>query len=119
MQLAEGVLRMYRLAALADLADLVPITLTVREREIAVVRVEDDVYAFDAYCTHRAAPLVDGAVTRRRTVLCPWHLGTFHLTDGSVSAGPPDTPIGSYPVVLRDGCAWLDDTDLDGLRRDC
>ncbi|HEY3749524.1 MAG TPA: Rieske 2Fe-2S domain-containing protein, partial [Pseudonocardiaceae bacterium] len=61
------------------------------------------------YCTHRAAPLADGAVTRRRTVLCPWHLGTFRLTDGSVVAGPPDTAIGSYPVVIRDGCAYLDD----------
>jgi nitrite reductase/ring-hydroxylating ferredoxin subunit len=109
MQSAEGVLQVYRLAALADLADLVPITLTVREREIAVVRVADEVYAFDAYCTHRTAPLADGAVTRNRTVLCPWHLGTFRLTDGSVVAGPPDTAIGSYPVVIRDGCAYLDD----------
>jgi apoptosis-inducing factor 3 len=109
---------MYRLAALADLADLVPITLTVREREIAVVRIEDEIYAFDAYCTHRRAPLADGAVTRKRTVLCPWHLGTFRLTDGRVVAGPPDTGIGSYPVVLRDGCAWLDD-DLDDPPREC
>jgi nitrite reductase/ring-hydroxylating ferredoxin subunit len=96
---------------MADLAELVPITVTVHDKPIAVVRVADEVYAIDAYCTHRAAPLVDGAVTRKRTVLCPWHLGTFRLTDGSVVAGPPDTAVGSYPVVLRDGYAYLADTD--------
>ncbi|HEX3590309.1 MAG TPA: Rieske 2Fe-2S domain-containing protein, partial [Pseudonocardiaceae bacterium] len=52
--------RVIRLAALADLADLIPVTRTVRGREIAVVRCGGDVYAFDARCTHRDAPLVDG-----------------------------------------------------------
>lgn len=108
---------MIRLAALAELADLIPVTRTVRGREIAVVRVADTVHAFDARCTHRDAPLVDGAVTRKRTVLCPWHLGTFRVTDGRVVAGPPTAPLRTYPVVLRDGCAYLDDAAGDGEGR--
>lgn len=103
----------FRLAAVADLVELTPITLTVRDREIAVVRVADGVYAFDAVCSHRAAPLADGAVTRKRTVLCPWHLGTFRITDGSVVAGPPRSGIRAYPVILSDGWAYLDERRLD------
>jgi rubredoxin-NAD+ reductase len=106
-----------RLAALADLADLIPVTRTVRGREIAVVRCGGDVYAFDARCTHRDAPLVDGAVTHKRTVLCPWHLGTFRVTDGSVVAGAPTAPLRTYPVVLRDGCVYLDESVAGEARR--
>ncbi|HEY3872087.1 MAG TPA: Rieske (2Fe-2S) protein [Actinocrinis sp.] len=104
---------MYRLAAVADLVELTPITLTVQGRQIAVVRIADDVYAFDAVCSHREAPLADGAVTRKRTVLCPWHLGTFRITDGSVVAGPPRVGIRAYPVTIRDGTAYLNETDLE------
>lgn len=104
---------MYRLADVADLAEFIPITLTVRDRKIAVVRVADDVYAFDAVCSHRDAPLADGAVTRKRTVLCPWHLGTFRITDGSVVAGPPRSGIRAYRVTLHDGSAYLDEVDFD------
>ncbi|HEX3650981.1 MAG TPA: Rieske 2Fe-2S domain-containing protein, partial [Pseudonocardiaceae bacterium] len=71
--------------------------------------VADEVYAIDAYCTHRAGPLVDGAVTRKRTVLCPWHLGTFRVTDGSVVAGAPTAPLRTYPVVLHEGGVYLAD----------
>ncbi|HEY3062589.1 MAG TPA: Rieske 2Fe-2S domain-containing protein [Chloroflexota bacterium] len=46
-------------------------------------------YAFSARCTHRPAPLADGAVTWKRTLICPWHLGTFDLRDGRILAGPP------------------------------
>jgi len=97
----------HRLATLDELVDLVPVVRTVEDRTVTVVRVEDDVYAFDAFCSHRDAPLVDGAVTRKRTVLCPWHLGTFRLRDGSVVAGPPDLPITTYPVTVRDGVVYL------------
>jgi apoptosis-inducing factor 3 len=107
------VVRVHRLAALSELTDLVPVTREVAGREIAVVRVGDDVHAFDAVCTHRAAPLCRGAVTRKHTVLCPWHLGTFRLTDGSVAAGPPRAGIRTYPVVQADGWAWLEEGNTD------
>jgi nitrite reductase/ring-hydroxylating ferredoxin subunit len=99
----------HRLVAVAELADLEPVARTVRGRELLVVRVGEEVFAFDAYCTHRDAPLAQGAVTRKRTVLCPWHLGTFRITDGSVVAGPPDSPLRGYPVVVRDGWACLEE----------
>lgn len=99
---------MHRLAALADLKQLEPILVTVAEQPVAVVRVEDEVFAFAALCTHRAAPMTAGAVTRKRTILCLWHLGTFSLRTGEAKAGPPDQPLPLYPVSVVDGVAYLD-----------
>ena len=98
----------HRLATVTDLRQLEPIVVTLGGRDIAVVRVQDDVFAFSAVCSHRAAPLVKGAVTWKRTILCPWHLGTFNLRTGDATAGPPQAPIPTYPVTVIDGEAYLD-----------
>jgi nitrite reductase/ring-hydroxylating ferredoxin subunit len=103
----------HRLAALADLKQLEPVLVTVADEQIAVVRVEDEVYAFSPTCTHRAAPMIDGAVTWKRTILCPWHLGTFSLRTGEAKAGPPDRPLPCYPVTVTDGTAYLDAVPAD------
>jgi apoptosis-inducing factor 3 len=97
----------HRLAALADLEQLQPILVKAADQEVAVVRIQDEVFAFAATCTHRAAPMIKGAVTWKRTVLCPWHLGTFSLLTGEAKAGPTDRPLPLYPVTIVDGVAYL------------
>ncbi|HEY7177152.1 MAG TPA: Rieske 2Fe-2S domain-containing protein [Micromonosporaceae bacterium] len=99
---------MYRLAAVSDLEELQPVVVTLDGRDIAVVRIRGDVHAFSATCSHRAAPLVDGAVTWKHTILCPWHLGTFNLRTGAAMAGPPHEPIPIYPIAIVDGVVYLD-----------
>ena len=98
----------HRLATVTDLQQLEPIVVTLGGRDIAVVRVQDDVFAFSAVCSHRAAPLVKGAVTWKRTILCPWHLGTFNLRTGDATAGLPQVSIPIYPVTVIDGEVFLD-----------
>jgi nitrite reductase/ring-hydroxylating ferredoxin subunit len=98
----------HRLAAVSELEQLRPIVVTLDGRAIAVVRIRDDVYAFSATCSHRAAPLVNGAVTWKHTILCPWHLGTFNLRTGAAIAGPPNEPIPIYPTAVVDGTVYLD-----------
>jgi nitrite reductase/ring-hydroxylating ferredoxin subunit len=98
----------HRLAALAELTELEPLVVTLDGVDIAVVRIDDEAFAFAPTCTHRAAPLIKGAVTRKRTILCPWHLGTFRLTDGTALAGPQSNPLPTYPLVIVDGTAFLD-----------
>jgi nitrite reductase/ring-hydroxylating ferredoxin subunit len=98
----------HRLAALDELIELEPVVRTLDGVDIAVVRIDDEAFAFAPTCTHRAAPLVKGAVTRKRTILCPWHLGTFRLTDGKALAGPQSTPLPTYPLVIVDGDVFLD-----------
>jgi nitrite reductase/ring-hydroxylating ferredoxin subunit len=102
-----GVCDVHRLAALTDLVPLEPVLVDAGGRTVAVVLVGDEVYAFSPTCTHRAAPLVDGAVTWKHTVLCPWHLGTFSLRTGRAVAGPATRPLAVYPVAVRDGEVFL------------
>jgi nitrite reductase/ring-hydroxylating ferredoxin subunit len=97
-----------RLAALAELEQLEPVLVRVSGEQFTLVRIDDEVFAFAATCTHREAPLADGAVTRKRTVLCPWHLGTFDLRTGQAKAGPPRRPMRVYPVSVVSGVAYLD-----------
>lgn len=106
---------MERLVTLAELVEFEPVAVTVRGRAVAVVRVGQEVLAFDATCTHRDAPLCDGAVTRQGRVLCPWHLGTFDLRTGRVVAGPPSTALAVHPVVVDDGTVYLSDETVGGL----
>jgi nitrite reductase/ring-hydroxylating ferredoxin subunit len=103
----------HKLAALSDLEQLEPVVVALEGRQIAVVRIGDEVFAFSPICTHRTAPLVDGAVTWKATILCPWHLGTFSLRSGKAMAGPPGQPLPTYPVVVTAGVAYLDAEPAD------
>jgi nitrite reductase/ring-hydroxylating ferredoxin subunit len=103
----------HRLAALDDLAQLEPVVITLDGVDIAVVRIEDEVYAFSPICTHRNAPMINGAVTWKRTILCPWHLGTFNLRTGKAMAGPQQNPLPTYPVIVEDGVVFLDAEPAD------
>lgn len=93
--------------ALEELAQLEPVLVDVDGRHVALVRVDHEVFAFAAVCTHRPAPLDKAAVTKKATIVCPWHLGTFSLRTGAVTAGPPDAPLPVYTVEIVDGGVWL------------
>jgi nitrite reductase/ring-hydroxylating ferredoxin subunit len=97
----------HRLADFAALEQLQPVLVGVGDSEVAVVRVQEKVYAFSSHCTHRPGPLVEGAVTWKGRVLCPWHLGTFDLDDGRPVSGPPQTPLPVYPTEIDNGVVWL------------
>jgi nitrite reductase/ring-hydroxylating ferredoxin subunit len=93
---------------MSELEQLSPVVVTLDGCPITIVRVESEVYAFSAMCSHRAAPMVEGAVTWKRTILCPWHLGTFDLRTGRAMAGPPKESIPIYPTVVVGGEVYLD-----------
>jgi nitrite reductase/ring-hydroxylating ferredoxin subunit len=97
----------HRLTELSSLVQLEPVLIPVGDLEVALVRIEDEVYSFAPMCTHRPGPLVNGAVTWKRRILCPWHLGTFDLRTGRAVAGPPERPLTTYPTEIVDGDVWL------------
>jgi menaquinol-cytochrome c reductase iron-sulfur subunit len=63
----------------------------------------DDTSRFTAYsvhCTHLGCPV--RWVSDAQLFLCPCHGGVYYA-DGSVSAGPPQRPLPTYPVRVRAG----------------
>jgi nitrite reductase/ring-hydroxylating ferredoxin subunit len=96
--------------AVCRLEDLPKGTLrleTVRRRKIALMRVDDDVYAFSSACPHKGAPLEEGCLHEgRREIICPWHRFRFDLTTGK-SVTNPDLVALTFPVTIEDGMIYV------------
>jgi 3-phenylpropionate/trans-cinnamate dioxygenase ferredoxin subunit len=91
----------------APLADLAP--GTARRFEIggvavAVVRIDDDVYAIGDVCSHANVSLSDGEVwCDERELECPKHGSTFDLVTGQPSSLPATQPVPVFDAVVVDG----------------
>jgi NADPH-dependent 2,4-dienoyl-CoA reductase/sulfur reductase-like enzyme/nitrite reductase/ring-hydroxylating ferredoxin subunit len=68
-------------------------------KTIMLVRDGDAVRAYSALCPHAGGPLDEGAVCDRR-IVCPWHKGTFRLSDGSLLEPPALEGLARYPVEI-------------------
>jgi ferredoxin-thioredoxin reductase catalytic chain len=85
------------------LSDLPPSSarhVKIGKNDIAVVRVEDEVFALSNVCRHAFAPLADGYVDGFQLV-CPWHGWRYDVRDGSTDH--PNADVRTYPVRISDG----------------
>lgn len=71
-------------------------------RMIAVIRLDDAVYAIDNVCTHDYAELCDGMIFDDR-IQCPLHGAQFNIKTGAVAAPPAYEPLRTYEVRIVDG----------------
>ena len=78
----------------------------VGEDGVVVVRVEGEVYAIDAGCTHYGVPLGGGIVVGH-TIRCPAHHSRFDLRTGEAVAAPALRPAGCWNVEVRGGRAYV------------
>jgi 3-phenylpropionate/trans-cinnamate dioxygenase ferredoxin subunit len=71
---------------------------------IAVVRIDDDVYAIGDRCTHQDVSLSEGDVDRdERTLECWKHGSAFSLETGEPTSLPAVRPTPVYEVKVVDG----------------
>lgn len=92
--------------AFEELPDRRPVTATVDGTQVLLVRNGDDVFAIGNRCSHMGAPLAKGPVTfagSLRTVRCPLHGSTFHLSNGKVMKGPATEPVPAFETRVTDG----------------
>jgi nitrite reductase/ring-hydroxylating ferredoxin subunit len=61
------------------------------------------VHAISGVCTHRGAPLREGAREGAACVRCPWHGSVFSLEDGTVVEGPASFPQACFETRVIDG----------------
>jgi nitrite reductase/ring-hydroxylating ferredoxin subunit/uncharacterized membrane protein len=70
--------------------------------EVAIVRWEGEVYAFQDYCTHRFGPLSEGRLAEGQ-IECPWHRSCFDVRTGKVTQGPAKIDLKTYKAEVRGG----------------
>ena len=90
-----------------SLADLAPGTarrIVVGGVPVAVVRIDDDVYAIGDTCSHAQVSLSEGEVwCDEREIECPKHGSTFSLETGEPLTLPATQPVPVYGVEVVDG----------------
>lgn len=71
---------------------------------VAVVRIDDDVYAIGDICSHANVSLSDGEVwCDERELECPKHSSAFSLVTGAPSTLPATQPVAVYEARVVDG----------------
>lgn len=74
------------------------------EHRIAVVRIDDDVYAIGDTCSHQNVSLSEGEVLCEDKQLECWkHGSAFSLEDGTPHALPATKPVPVYEARVVDG----------------
>jgi len=99
----------YDVAALDDIAKGTAMRVEAGRTVIALVRIDDDVYAIGDRCTHADISLSEGEVDcDDRTLECWKHGSTFSLVDGEPQTLPATKPVPTYAVRVEDGRILVD-----------
>lgn len=75
--------------------------------KVLLAKVEGEVYALNANCTHYGAPLVKGVLTGDGRLTCPWHGACFSVKTGDVEDAPALDPLHRFDVISRDGGVFI------------
>ncbi len=72
-------------------------------REIALVRLGDEVFATDALCTHGHVSLCGGFVEPDGSIECPLHQGRFDIRSGKALCAPVTEDLAVHEVRVDAG----------------
>jgi NAD(P)H-dependent nitrite reductase small subunit len=88
-----------KVARTQDLKEGAGIQVQVGDKQFAVFKCDNQVYAVNGVCPHRGGPLGEGFVQGGR-VACPWHGWTFDVKTGKHAMNPA-IEVPSYPVTVE------------------
>jgi uncharacterized membrane protein/nitrite reductase/ring-hydroxylating ferredoxin subunit len=72
------------------------------DKVLMIVRIEDEFYAVQEFCTHRFGPLSEGSF-EGYNVQCPWHNSCFDVRTGKVTNGPAKIDLKTFKMEVRNG----------------
>lgn len=78
------------------------VAFVVGDEEVAVARVEGDLYAFGDVCTHRRCNLSAGEI-EGTAIECECHGSMFSMETGEVLNPPATEPIATFEIRELDG----------------
>lgn len=93
----EANARWYRIGSADEFAEDEPIRRSIGGCDIAVFRVDGELYALDDHCSHGDASLSEGWI-EGNCVECPLHQARFNLITGEPETGPAVEPVRSYKL---------------------
>ncbi|MFY0731945.1 FAD-dependent oxidoreductase [Pseudomonas sp. NFX15] len=102
---------MHRVARFADVPQDRGLEVDVEDSKIILLRVGDQLRAYQGQCPHAGAPLADGAMCNGR-LTCPWHKAQFRIEDGGLCEPPALDSLKRYPLEVREGEVWIDSEPL-------
>ena len=82
------------------------IGVRVGDRDIALYRVEGEVFATDNLCTHGQARLCEGFLLGHEFE-CPFHQGRFDIRSGQATCEPATEAVRCCPVKINAGRVCL------------
>jgi 3-phenylpropionate/trans-cinnamate dioxygenase ferredoxin subunit len=85
-----------------DIEEEGAIQVTVGKTDIAIYRLEGELYASDDICTHAYASLADGFIEDGQ-VECPLHGACFDIKTGKAMTAPASIDLRTYPVKVENG----------------
>jgi nitrite reductase/ring-hydroxylating ferredoxin subunit len=89
-----------KVANKSDLREGGLLGVQIDSKRIVLAMVEGKVYAMNAICSHKGAPLEEGTLMGY-DLKCPWHFALFDVRTGKVSARTVwATDLESYPVQV-------------------
>ncbi len=102
---------LHRVARFADVPEDRGLQVEIGDCKIVLLRVGEQLRAFQGECPHAGAPLADGAVCHGR-LICPWHKAAFRAEDGALCEPPALDSLKRYPLEVRGEEVWVDDQPL-------
>ncbi len=100
-----------RVAQFADIPEHRGLEVEVAGTKIVLLRVGDQLRAYQGECPHAGAPLAEGALCNGR-LICPWHKAAYRMEDGALCEPPALDSLKRYPLQMRDDQVWVDDQPL-------
>ncbi|WP_149535858.1 non-heme iron oxygenase ferredoxin subunit [Siccirubricoccus phaeus] len=97
----------HRVAAEDELAENMPLPVRINGEPIAVVRLEDGIYAVHDVCTHEYALLSDGFCEEGK-LECPLHQACFDIRTGAALNEPAEVPVATYKVKVENGEVFVE-----------
>jgi 3-phenylpropionate/trans-cinnamate dioxygenase ferredoxin subunit len=93
-----------RLCALSEVPEDGSLQVQLPDIDVAVVRLEGELYALEDRCSHADVPLTDGEVEEVDgvpTIECALHGSCFDLRTGEPTNLPATEPVPVYPVRVE------------------
>jgi nitrite reductase (NADH) small subunit len=96
-----------RACRLDELPDGTVRLFALEQRQVAICRVGDELFAIQNACPHFGGPLSEGRLsTTRKELICPWHRFRFDLTDGTSVTNRALAAV-TFTVVVEDGDVYV------------